>query len=79
MEARNPTTRSRQVSRIASVLAGGVALLAALVEVMMLFSDLGPGETKASRNAQMLWVLVVGGVLVLILLAVSWLAGRRKG
>lgn len=78
MEGPKPTTRSRQVSRIASVLAGLVAFVVLAAEVMMLFSDLGPGETQASRNSLELWVLVAGGVPALILLAISWFAGRRE-
>ncbi len=79
MENRTSTSRAQQVSRVAGVLTGIVVLVTLAAEVMMIFSDLGPGETDTSRNALMESILVVGGVSALILLSVSWFARRRKG
>ena len=73
-QERNPTTRSRQVSRILGSLAIGAAALTGAAESMMLFSDLGPGETQASRNSLELSVLFVGGIVAVIFVALWGLA-----
>lgn len=51
-----------------------LALVAtAFVELDLLFSDLGPGETSADRHRVLVLVLVLGVGIALLL----WLLGRR--
>ena len=59
----------------AAVIVAGVT---ALLLLMLLFSDLGPGETQASRDHLTLVVLLAGGLPVVLLTALAWVARRRR-